>query len=193
MSSGQKRTLAEAKPMADWLREFLAPACERVEIAGSVRRESPMIGDIELVAIPHIETLQAPGTLFGVDTVIRDHLYDRLGVLINEKAIMPIKGYREGARMMQFATRAGLKLDLFICDVNTWAINYTIRTGSRDFSQGLFTAANRIGLTSVGARLQTRSGEIIPASEEIDIFRILRVKWVRPQDRTGADKIVRIK
>src|SRR5512145_1569634 len=46
----------------------LAPYCERVEVAGSVRRRKDVVGDIELVAIPKVQTqihVQPQLSLFG--------------------------------------------------------------------------------------------------------------------------------
>lgn len=41
-------TIAVANELVDWLR----PACERIVVAGSLRRQCAEIGDIELVALP---------------------------------------------------------------------------------------------------------------------------------------------
>ena len=38
------------------LRSMLASACERIEVAGSLRRKAPEVKDIELVAVPRIAT-----------------------------------------------------------------------------------------------------------------------------------------
>ena len=40
------------RKQAEALRELLAPACARIEIAGSIRREKPKVKDVELVAVP---------------------------------------------------------------------------------------------------------------------------------------------
>ena len=44
--------LVKAKKWADRIVEILAPHCDRIEIAGSIRRQKPTIGDIEVVCIP---------------------------------------------------------------------------------------------------------------------------------------------
>lgn len=55
-----RKPLAQARAVADLLVSYLAPACERIEIAGSIRREVPEVKDIELVAIPRWEEIVAP-------------------------------------------------------------------------------------------------------------------------------------
>ena len=42
----------EAKEIADKLVLLLSPHCYRIEIAGSIRREKSIAGDIEIVATP---------------------------------------------------------------------------------------------------------------------------------------------
>ncbi len=44
--------LDKALEIAEKTKELLAPYCERIEIAGSIRRKKPEVKDIELVAIP---------------------------------------------------------------------------------------------------------------------------------------------
>jgi DNA polymerase/3'-5' exonuclease PolX len=44
--------LDTARKVATALMGLLLPVCERLEIAGSIRREKPQVSDIELVAIP---------------------------------------------------------------------------------------------------------------------------------------------
>jgi len=47
-----KMPFVEALAAACAIKEMLAPYCERIEIAGSVRRKKPYCKDIEIVAIP---------------------------------------------------------------------------------------------------------------------------------------------
>jgi len=52
MQREQGMTLNYGRGMAEALVELLAPACERIEIAGSVRRKKLNPNDIEIVAVP---------------------------------------------------------------------------------------------------------------------------------------------
>lgn len=78
MSKGEKVELAAARRMADRLLALLAPACERIAIAGSIRRGVPLVGDIEIVAMPRVTTEPA-GDLWGEATTSVDHLAPALG------------------------------------------------------------------------------------------------------------------
>ncbi len=61
MSPGPKMPLAPARRLAEALVRELEPACERIEIAGSIRRGADHVGDLELLAIPRLEDRVAPG------------------------------------------------------------------------------------------------------------------------------------
>jgi hypothetical protein len=67
MSTGTGLSYALARKLADNLIAHLAPSCERIEAAGSLRRYKPTVGDIELVCIPKINTRYAPvqANMFG--------------------------------------------------------------------------------------------------------------------------------
>lgn len=52
--SKTKMPLAKAQKIAENVKSFLEPYCQRVEIAGSVRREKTEVGDIEIVVIPQL-------------------------------------------------------------------------------------------------------------------------------------------
>ena len=49
-------SLSFAMMLAGKVVDELAPVCERIEIAGSIRRKKPTIGDVEIVCIPKLVT-----------------------------------------------------------------------------------------------------------------------------------------
>ncbi len=53
--------LHQAEAAARRIVEQLAPSCERITIAGSIRRQQSLVNDIEIVATPKLETAAAPG------------------------------------------------------------------------------------------------------------------------------------
>ena len=59
--SKTQRPLPEAERIAAAIVADLAPSCDRIQVAGSVRRRKEVVGDIELVLMPH----HAPAGLFG--------------------------------------------------------------------------------------------------------------------------------
>lgn len=179
MSEGTKRPYAQMHGIACGLVERLRPACQRIEIAGSIRRKRPTIGDIELIAIPTPIT-----DLFGVDsgTTLVDATL----------AAWPITFIKNGQKYKQFTFegRSGetYTVDLFLQpDPATFGINYMIRTGSAAFSKRMVTKRSQGGympddLRVDGAKVW-RNGAIVPTLEEMDVFDLWQMDFVEPEER----------
>ena len=144
MATGSRVPLAQALALAEELRDLLAPACQQIEIAGSIRRQRPDVGDIELL---HIPLWQPRLDLFGernepasqtvllVEELIRSgELAERLDV--HGRGAM-------GVKYMRLAFR-GFPLDLFGANVDNWGLMLAIRTGPAGWSKRLVTA-RRLG------------------------------------------------
>ena len=105
----------------------LQPFCEKINIAGSVRRKKPEVKDIEIVCVPKQETqYDMFGTPFtsGRSRGLRD-LVLTLG--------RAIKGSSNG-KYMQIELPQGINLDLFMPDDFDYYRQYAIRTGSADYA-----------------------------------------------------------
>lgn len=142
---------AEAIFLAQLLALDLRPACTRLEVAGSVRREKQDPKDIELVAIPVIE-IEPLVDLFDhiVEVSLMDHLEDRLQELLKPAAgwTWELDGElpRNGPRYKRLRHKAlGICCDLFLTTERGWGGAMAIRTGPADFSQALVTLARRQG------------------------------------------------
>src|SRR3989304_2582209 len=57
--SRRAMNLEEAARIAAEIADYLRPACQRVEVAGSIRRQRPQPKDIEIVAAPRWSKRQA--------------------------------------------------------------------------------------------------------------------------------------
>ncbi|NJO82400.1 MAG: hypothetical protein HC828_05980 [Blastochloris sp.] len=173
-------TRAQALSITQSLVQELRPVCERLLITGSLRRGCPTIGDIELVVIPKMEPVL---DMFG-DTVDQRALLDECLTRLS------LTFSKNGPRWKQFPWREQT-VDLFIqVDPATWGMNATIRTGSQTFSEWLVTARQYGGglpapLISQDARLWDGT-TALDTPEELDVFRVLGLPWVAPQDRTAA-------
>lgn len=115
--------MADAMELAEGIQAFLAPHCDRCEIAGSIRRRKPEVKDVELVVIPKRE----PSGLLGEP--VRSEVFIQ-AVETWEK----IKGEATG-RYTQRRLEWGRVLDLFIVTPETYGLQLAIRTGSARFSR----------------------------------------------------------
>jgi DNA polymerase/3'-5' exonuclease PolX len=145
--------LAEAKILAEEVKQNLAPYCERIEIAGSVRREKPDgIKDLELVAIPkfaeeELAESRLDSLLFGGELPPRMrkiNLLDRRVSYEVRSGIYFAHGNMRGPKKnisAPFSERYyALKykaqpLDLFVClPPAQYGVVKVLRTGSREFN-----------------------------------------------------------
>lgn len=173
----QKIPYADAVYRASRLLTALDPACQRIMIAGSIRRKKAEIGDIELVLIPFLTPIR---DMFDEPTGTYESALDQR--LVDLKLI-PFKG---GEKYKQIVWE-GMQADLFICTPETWAVNTMIRTGSADFTRWMVTqrrqgGALRSGLAVRDAQLWdgARSLELV---EEADVFAALGLRWIPPEER----------
>lgn len=81
-------TLANARRIAGWLIRELEPSCERIEVAGSIRRKTDTVGDVEIVVIPRVRMLGQQLGLFGESALVTVNDLDRqLEQMIERKVI----------------------------------------------------------------------------------------------------------
>lgn len=179
MSSGIKRPYEQVLRIALQMVERLQPVCERIEIAGSLRRKKPEIGDIELIAVPILDRNL-------LDEVMYPSPLDRM------LAGWPITLAKNGNRQKQFIFKASggttYQIDLFLQpDPATWGVNLLLRTGSAEFSKRMAMHKRHGGwmpddLVMEGAKIK-RDGVIIPTPEERDVFELWGMEYIEPEDR----------
>jgi len=188
----------EILPFAEALKKALAPYCEQIEIAGSLRRKANQVKDIELVAIPkpcraRLEFGQSPKTL------PKDALDAALLEMIQENQITADLGpnKRWGDRYKKFAILDGsgrplpFTVDLFIVRPPAqWGPIFCIRTGpggERSFNTELMVLARRRGLRQKDGRLIRLSDkqELQTPTEE-SYFAALGIPWIPPEHRSAS-------
>jgi len=181
--------LAQAQNLAERIVETMQPYCERVAIAGSIRRQKPEVKDIEIVAIPK---LGDPKDLFG--TEFENLLYGWAGEMEREQRIQWIKPgtseiipwriQEQGRYWRGWLVKAGIKLDLFLTTSETWGVTFLIRTGSAEFSQRIVgKECWRTGYRFDDGKLFDPFGQVVSTPEEIDVFATLGVEWIEPEAR----------
>lgn len=159
--------LQKAKKIAENILSELKPHCERIEIAGSIRRQKPNVKDIEIVAIPKPYDVG----LFesGIATVVNK--WQKV------KGELPCK-------YTQRILPDGINLDLFFATKDNWGLIFAIRTGSADYSHKILaTRWVKFGYKSKDGML-TRDNETYPVREETDLYKILNLEWTEPTERS---------
>lgn len=178
--------LVAAMVLADQLLAQLAPACERIAIAGSIRRRKASVKDIELVAIPK----QIPsGDLFG--DVMKSALDDLLEAEIAAgRLAWNVQHKGNGPRYKcLWLPDADLAVDLFLADVDNWGNQLVIRTGDGNFTKRLVTSSRFGGCMPDGLRQRDgylcRGDERLPCPTEEAFFAAIGVSPVpTPEERS---------
>ena len=161
--------LATAQKIAEKIASELTPFCRRIEIAGSIRRRRPAVGDIDLVV------------------ELKDHDGFQARLQQNTTPISTgdqniIVQLKNGCQLDVFTAKPGIH-DLLGYTPGTWGSILLSRTGSR---------AHNIRLASLAAERGLHwnpyhgifSGKTVVASEsEEDIFRALGIGFVPPEKR----------
>jgi len=152
--------LKEAKQIYSDLAGVLSPYCEMMAVAGSVRRGKPLVGDIDIVAIPKMGTLQG----------IIPMLFDQ--VELNGPKLARLRYH-------------GAQIDIYYATPETWATLLLIRTGSKESNIRLCSIAQGRGwkLHANGEGLFDQNGSRIAGSTEQSIFEALGVTYEEPWQR----------
>ena len=159
--------------------EELRPACDRIEIAGSLRRGNPAVHDIDVVLLP--KTSSEEFSLGGSAPLeeLLEHLVER-GSLASVRGKDKVKCF--------LATKTGIPIDLYVARLETWATLLLIRTGSKEHNIRLAQRAKELGmkLRASGDGIEDGRGNVLKVDAEEEVFRILGLPYLAPEDRTWS-------
>lgn len=183
--------LAEASALAAEAVELLAPYCERIEIAGSIRRQRQDVGDIELVCIPRMTAVQPD--LFEAERGDVSAELQRVKELIAEGVLehrLDANGHQACGPRFQRLVYKGFALDVFaVLPPAQFGVILAIRTGPAAFSKKLVTSrlaagggCMRMGQCVVEGALMDR-GKVIETPEEADFFAAIGMEVPLPWHR----------
>lgn len=177
----------DALDVANELCDRLGPHCERLVVAGSLRRGKPEVGDIELLYIPKLA--QMPDGLFDVKAF---NLADsELVQLVGMGVLRPrpnVNGHTSWGEKNKLAVHvpSGIPVDLFSTTEDKWWCALVTRTGSKESNIRLCNGAHRLNREflpyGVGVR-DRASGEVLPATSEKHVFELCGVDYLEPERR----------
>ena len=184
MASVKSKTwpLAEATSVAEDLITLLRPACERIEVAGSVRRNRVLVGDVELLVV----SKEAPNTSLWLE---RPPLDARILQLMAE-GILNYRLNKNGSRTFGPFNKllahipSGIPIDLFSTTLANWGLSLVIRTGPKEFNIKMMTRLKTLGLQGhVNQPIQDQNGDPLPCPTEEILFRLLGWRFLPPEER----------
>ncbi len=172
--------LAKAEAIARKIRAELAPWCDQIEIAGSIRRRRPDCGDIDIVCLA-----KSPSCI--------TRILERCG-----KNARPVK---KGDQYCVFELANGFQLDLWLAhpggpnpgtdlfetekeDIpGNFGVLLLARTGSAMFNVWIAQTAKAQGLHFNPHAGISRGKRILAATEEPEIFSALGLDFIPPENR----------
>jgi DNA polymerase (family 10) len=167
--SSTRLPLERARKIADFIVEALRPLCWKIEIAGSIRRQRPDCGDIDLVVIPTNHD------------ALRRRIAQRCSLTSDGRDIIIAK-MSNGVQLDVYCARPEERTLLDVTPSN-WGSVMVCRTGSKEFNKYLCMAAAHKGLHWDPFRGVLRAGKVIASETEEDVFRALGLTWVCPESR----------
>ena len=151
-----------AQTIADGVVSQLSPHCEKITVAGSIRRRRPFPQDIDLVLIPS-------------DRARLDYVL----MSLSKDGTMKMSGSKIARVAME-----RIDLDVYYATEETWSTLLLIRTGSKQSNIRLATAAKREGLRLAASGDGLFEGkERIAGDTEQSIFEKLRIPFLDPWER----------
>ena len=160
---------AEAEALRDRLKPYTYCDPERgymIDIAGSIRRNKPKVGDIDIVMVLDPDTA---GELISI-------LYDA-GADVKQKQASWITELKSGP----------IEVELFFTDPPSYAATLLTRTGPAKFNIRMRTMAKRLGLKLNRYGLYSRfSDAALQFETELQYFNAVGLKWLPPSKRDGV-------
>jgi DNA polymerase (family 10) len=150
--------LERAQAIAAALVEELEPYCQKMTMAGSIRRRRPLVNDIDLVLIPRTQ--------------------GRLAVKLHEM------GCRfGGAKLKRFQYR-GASVDIYIATEDTFPMLLLVRTGSAAFNRDLAMRAKaKLLHFAADGRGILKDGQRVAWRSEEEILGALGLPYIEPSRR----------
>jgi len=168
-----KIPLKKARDYAEKIVEELRPMCERIEIAGSIRRQCPEVGDIDLVIEPKRGQMHAIKSrcLRGGPMVMADGDLNYLLMLVGN------------VQLDIFFARAQVD-DLLAPKPPNFGTILLCRTGSKEHNIWMISKAKAAGVAWLPYEGVLMNGQIVASETEEEIFRMIGVEYVKPENRS---------
>jgi DNA polymerase (family 10) len=172
-----------AREIAEDLVNELSGFCDRIEIAGSLRRRKQAVNDIDIVVIPKFIQVKDE-TLFG--ELVEENLMEKRLSQLCLRGELDLEA--NGSKIKRFLKTVDgdtIPIDIYIASEQAWWTLLLIRTGSRNHNIRLAKRAMdlHMHLKADGSGLLTPGGSLVPIHSEEEIFRHLGLSYRSPEER----------
>ena len=178
------RVLAELQAID--LAEMLRPFCERIEIAGSIRRKRSYVKDIELLCVSKVWSSQDLGGLatngYELDLKLDELVVD--GSVLKKR---PNKAgrytYGEQNKLLTHVP-SGIPVDIFSVPPTNWGMALVVRTGPKEMNIRMMARFKELGMRGHAyGGVTDQEGTELRCPDEETVFRLLGWTWIPPEER----------
>jgi DNA polymerase/3'-5' exonuclease PolX len=185
MSKNEGRVpAAVAWKVAERLCERLAPTCTQFEIAGSLRRQKPTVGDVDIVCVPTLE--EPPGMLPGLGHAEPvTFLREVEAIVSGSNGAITYEVNGEAIKRLIIRLKDGTRITAdiyFTRDAAQFPALLLIRTGSARHNAWLSGLAREQGM-QLGSDGLKRGDQRVPCTTEGDVFTELGLGYREPYMR----------
>jgi DNA polymerase (family 10) len=163
--------LKEAEKTAEQVKTAVAAHCDKLEIAGSIRRQKTIVHDIDFVAVTK-----------------NDAQWQKIG---EELKRLKAKPNCQGNSVIKalLPTQKGLfRVDFYRAQPSTFGIHLLIRTGSADHNMWLAGYAISKGMRLKYSEGLIKEGNAIAGETEQGVFEALGLPYSSPPQREIVDE-----
>jgi DNA polymerase/3'-5' exonuclease PolX len=181
---------ADALEVARKLVRYLKPRCEKIMVAGSLRRRKPMVRDVEILFVPKYERETDPGDLFGASHQV--DIAERAIAALLSLGVIAKRPKCDGTftwgaeNKLAVHMASGIPIDLFATTQEKWFNALVVRTGPKASNQAIASAAIARGWTwhayGNGFTRVNPSGSKIVGSER-EVFDFVGLPYLEPWER----------
>jgi DNA polymerase/3'-5' exonuclease PolX len=193
MSDKPKFPRADALRAAKEICDSLKPVCERLIVAGSLRRRKEYVGDVEILFVPRFhpiaelaqaDFLSSPSPRFEnlAETAI-ERLVSTTTLIQRKNINGSVTWGPKNKYALHVST--GIPVDLFTATTDNWYNYLVCRTGSAENNARIASAALNKGWEwhPYDHGFTDQEGNWVPVETEQDVFRHVGLPYLEPHER----------
>lgn len=167
----------------------MQPHCERLIVAGSLRRMKQDVGDVEIVYIPRMRRHQIDLLRWGVVSEAGERIdaLVRAGILTQRHGH---NGSTSWGNLNRLAVHvgSGIPVDFFATSEACWYNYLVCRTGPAALNTMITSRARIRGLkwNPYGAGFEVlANGTLLPMDSEESVFDVVGLEYLKPEERNA--------
>ena len=183
----ERHPLALAELVAEATVRMLQDSCERIEVAGSIRRRREDVGDVEILCIPRVGGVDLFGQPVEGDTALDRRCKDLLDQGFLEYRLN-VDGERQYGPRNKYTvhTATGIGVDIFTTSCEQWGMALLVRTGPQSFCRAVMTQFQCLGLQGHAYGGVSRGERMLDCPDEQTVFDLLQWDYIPPELRGNA-------